>query len=50
LRKQPQGWKLPFEGSIPLPRHRELVTLEDAAAYIMKLSKAERDLPEWQAA
>jgi hypothetical protein len=25
-------------------------TLEDAAGYIMKLPKAERDLPEWQAA
>jgi hypothetical protein len=31
-----------------LPCGRQLVTLEDAAAYIMKLPKAERDLEEWQ--
>jgi hypothetical protein len=33
-----------------LPRGRQLVTLEDAAAYIMKLPKAEQDLEEWQTA
>jgi hypothetical protein len=33
-----------------LPRGRQLVTLEDAAAYIMKLPKAEQDLEDWQAA
>jgi hypothetical protein len=33
-----------------LPRGRQLVTLEDAAGYIMKLPKAEQDLPEWQTA
>jgi hypothetical protein len=33
-----------------LPRGRQLVTLEDAAAYIMKLPKAEQDLENWQAA
>jgi hypothetical protein len=26
------------------------VTLQDGADYILKLSKADRDLPEWQAA
>ena len=31
-------------------RGRQLVTLEDAAAYIMKLPKAEQDLEEWQTA
>ncbi len=31
-------------------RGRQLVTLEDAAAYVMKLPKAEQDLEEWQAA
>jgi hypothetical protein len=35
---------------IPLPRGRQLVTLEDAASYIMKLPKAEQDLEEWQTA
>jgi hypothetical protein len=44
------GWKRPFEDPIPLPRGRQLVTLEDAAAYIMKLAKAEQDLLEWQTA
>jgi hypothetical protein len=44
------SWSRAFEDPIPLPRGRQLVTLKDAAAYIMKLSKAEQDLPEWQAA
>jgi hypothetical protein len=42
-------WSRRFEDPIPLPRGRQLVTLEDAAGYIMKLPKAEHDLPEWQA-
>jgi hypothetical protein len=42
------GWSREFEDPIPLPRSRQLVTLEDAATYIMKLPKAERELPEWQ--
>jgi hypothetical protein len=33
-----------------LPGGRELVTLRDAADYIMKLPKAEQDLEEWPAA
>jgi len=45
-----RGWKRQFDDPIPLPRGRQLVTLEDAAGYIMKLPKAEQDLPEWQAA
>src|SRR5713226_5678694 len=32
------------------PAARQLVTLEDAAGYIMKLPKAEQNLGEWQAA
>jgi hypothetical protein len=43
-------WSRPFEDPIPLPGGRQLVTLEDAAAYIMKLPKAEQDLEEWQTA
>jgi hypothetical protein len=43
-------WSRVFEDPIPLPRGRQLVTLKDAAAYIMKLPKAEQDLEEWQAA
>jgi hypothetical protein len=44
------SWSSTFEDPIPLPGGRQLVTLEDAAAYIMKLSKAEQDLEEWQTA
>ena len=34
----------------PLPRGRQLVTLEDAGTYITKLPKAEHEAAEWQAA
>jgi hypothetical protein len=44
------SWSRAFEDPIPLPRGRQLVTLKDAAAYIMKLTKAEQHLEEWQAA
>jgi hypothetical protein len=43
-------WSRAFEDPIPLPRGRQLVTLEDAAGYIMKLPKGEQHLEEWQAA
>jgi hypothetical protein len=45
-----RGWKRPFENPIPLPRGRQLVTLEDAGNYITKFPKAEHEAPEWQAA
>jgi hypothetical protein len=45
-----RSWKRAFEDPIPLPRGRQLTTLEEAADYIMKLPKAEHDAPEWQAA
>jgi hypothetical protein len=45
-----RGWKRPFDDPIPLPGRRQLVTLKDAADYIMKLPKAEQKLQEWQAA
>jgi hypothetical protein len=44
------SWSRPFEDPVPLPRGRQLVILQDAADYIMKLSKVDRELPEWQAA
>src|SRR5947209_20569438 len=44
------GWKRSFDDPIPLPRGRKLVTLEDAGTYITKLTKAEHEAPEWQAA
>jgi hypothetical protein len=49
-RNAPKGWKRPFDDPIPLPRGRQLVTLEDAARYIQKLPKAEQQLAEWQTA
>jgi hypothetical protein len=45
-----KGWSTPFDDPIPLPRGRQLVTLKDAADYIMKLPKAEHESPQWQAA
>jgi hypothetical protein len=48
--KSPQRWKRAFDEPIPLPRGRHLVTLKDAAEYIQKLPKAERQIAEWQAA
>jgi hypothetical protein len=45
-----RGWKRAFDEPIPLPRGRQLVTLEDAGSYITKLPKAEHEAPEWQAA
>jgi hypothetical protein len=44
------SWSRRFEEPIPLPRRRQLVTLEDAGNYITKLPKAEHEAPEWQAA
>jgi hypothetical protein len=45
-----KGWDTPFDDPIPLPRGRQLVTLNDAASYITKLPKAEQKLEEWQTA
>jgi hypothetical protein len=46
----PRDWQRPFDDPVPLPRGRQLFTLQDAGAYITKLPKAEHDAPEWQAA
>ena len=43
-------WSAPFEDPIPRPNGRSLVTLSDAANYIMKLPKSEHLAPEWQTA
>lgn len=43
-------WSRPFDDPIPLPKGKPLVTLEDAAAFMMKLPLADRQSPEWQAA
>jgi hypothetical protein len=38
----------PFRRSNPLARGRQLVTLEDAGTYIIKLAKADHEAAEWQ--
>ena len=43
-------WSARFDEPIPLPRGRQLVTLQDAGKYITKLPKAVHDAPEWQVA
>jgi hypothetical protein len=51
LKRMPDnGWSRAFDEPIPLPRGRQLVTLEDAGNYITKLPKAEHATAEWQAA
>ena len=40
-------WSRRFFDPIPIPNHRPLCTLRDAAMYITALSKAEQDAPEW---
>jgi hypothetical protein len=43
-------WSARFDDPIPLPRGRQLVTLEDAGRHITKLPRAEHEAAEWQAA
>jgi len=43
-------WSRPFDEPIQPPKGKKLVTLKDAAAYIMKLPKSKQQSPEWQAA
>jgi hypothetical protein len=35
-----------FDDPIPLPSGRQLITLQDVATYVMKLPKADQNLPE----
>jgi hypothetical protein len=44
------SWDQQFFDPIELPNGRKLVTLRDAATYIVKLPKADQQAPEWQAA
>jgi hypothetical protein len=44
------AWARLFDDPILLPGGRELLTLHDAAGYIMNLPKAEQQLEEWQTA
>ena len=43
-------WSTPFVDPIALPDGRKLITLNDAADYVMELPKKESELPEWQTA
>lgn len=43
-------WSRPFDDPIKPPKGKSIVTLKDAAAYIMKLPAAEQQSSEWQAA
>jgi hypothetical protein len=45
-----RGLKRKFDDPIPLPRGRQLVTLEDVGNYITRLPKAEHETAKWQAA
>jgi len=45
-----EGWQRKFEDPIPLPDGRELITLRDAADYIMDLPAETASLPDWQLA
>ena len=44
------SWDQRFFDPIELPNGRKLVTLRDAAQYIMRLPKAEQQATEWQTA
>jgi hypothetical protein len=43
------AWDQTFFDPIVLPNGKKLITLRDAAEYIIELPRAERDSPEWQA-
>ena len=44
------SWSREFDEPIALPDGRTLITLRDAASYMMGLPSKEKRLPEWQAA
>jgi hypothetical protein len=44
------SWSRPFDEPIHPPKGKKLVTLKDAAAYILALPKSKQQSPEWQAA
>jgi hypothetical protein len=44
------SWDRPFDQPVPLPSGAPARTLRDAANYIKKLSKSERDSQEWRLA
>ena len=44
------SWHQQFFDPIILPSRKPLVTLRDAAKYIVKLPKVEQQAPQWQTA
>jgi hypothetical protein len=42
------SWSRPFDDPIQLPKGKQLLTLKDAAVYIMALPKKEADTAECQ--
>jgi hypothetical protein len=44
------SWSRPFHDPIPVPKGKPLLTLKDAAAYILKLPKAKQKSPDLQTA
>src|ERR1700731_4028671 len=44
------SWSRHFDKPIQPPQGKKLVTLKDAAAYILKLPESKQQSPEWQAA
>ena len=44
------SWSRRFDEPIQPPKGKKLVTLKDAAAYILALPKSKQQSPEWQAA
>jgi hypothetical protein len=44
------SWDQRFFDPVELPNGRKLVTLRDAAKYIVKLPKAEQQASQWQTA
>lgn len=45
-----EGWLVCFAEPLAAGKRRRIVTLSDARKYILRLSKAERERPEWQMA
>jgi hypothetical protein len=43
-------WSRRFDDPIQPPKGKKLVTLKDAAAYILALPKSKQQSPEWKAA
>jgi hypothetical protein len=48
--REMKGWSRKFEDPITFPNGKTLVTLKNAADYIMKLPKAEQKHEKWQTA